>query len=109
MQLKSINNTRIYYKFYSLADILTGSGTSINFSVRCTNNFDKTSTYRWPASQPCKVDFDLWNSTLDDIQLLLRKQHKTLGSWFYSTHTIPQCMFDATTNTVFIKKRHLSA
>ena len=72
-QLKAINNTRIFHQCYSLADIMTGSGSAIKHNVRLRVHNTGTSTYKWPASKPSKAYFDLWDSALDDILLRLQQ------------------------------------
>jgi hypothetical protein len=93
-QLKAINNTRIYFQCYTLADIMTGSGLDISHVVRSRMKQNIPSIYQWPASKPCKADFDLWDQALNDIKVHLRQQNKQLGSWVYSTHTQSQCMYE---------------
>ena len=106
-QLKSINNTRMFHQCYSLADIITGSGLAIQQNVRMRVQNTCTSTYKWPASKPCKADFDLWDSALDDILNRLKQQRKILGKWVHHTHTCPKCMYDHTANIVYIQNdRH---
>ena len=101
-QLKSIINTRIFHQCYSLADIMTGAGTSIQRKVRSRVQSTDISTYNWPASKPCKADFDLWDSALDDILRRLNQQRKSLGVWEYRTHKTPQCMYDYLSKNLYI-------
>ena len=106
-QLKSINNTRMFHQCYSLADIMTGSGSAIQRNVRLRVQNTCTSTYKWPASKPSKPDFDLWDSALDDILLLLKQHRKSLGTWMHHTHIAPQCMYDHTSKNLYISNdRH---
>jgi len=106
-QLKSINNTRMFHQCYSLADIITGSGLAIQQNVRMRVQNTCTSTYKWPASKPCKADFDLWDSALDDILNRLKQQRKILGKWVNHTHTCPKYMYNHTANIIYIQNdRH---
>ena len=101
-QLKAINNTRIFHQCYTLADIMTGAGDRINYNVKTRCQHLSGSTYGWPATKPCKADFDLWDIVLGDILELIQKQSRQLGSWVYKTHSKPHCMYHSSTNAVYV-------
>ena len=101
-QLKAINNTRMFHQCYTLADIMTGSGSTINYNVKTRSQHLSGSTYLWPATKPCKADFDLWETVLDDILKYLHQQNRKLGSWVHTTHNKPQCMYHRLSSTVYV-------
>lgn len=73
----------------TLADILSGDNCHIQH--RGTTRLLPTtqSCYQWPASHPCKADFELWDSVLTAILSYVQSSHSNLGKWLQTTHTSP--------------------
>ena len=63
-QVKAINNVRIYFQCITLADILSGDNRQIQQRVTARSLSTTQSCYQWPALNPCKADFELWDSVL---------------------------------------------
>jgi len=100
--LRSFNKVRLYYKCYSLADIVTGTGLSIRKSVKQRRPSTVVSSFEWPRVQPNAYDIMIWEDTLDSVLLYMRQNNIVLGDWMASTHVKPTCLYHQPTATVYI-------
>ena len=105
-QVKAINNVRIYFQCMTLADILTGDNRHIQHRVTTRSLPTIRSCYQWPASHPCKADFDLWDTVLTAILSYVQSSHSNLGKWLPTTHTSPQCYVNIEEDQLYIQEQN---
>ena len=105
-QVKAINNVRIYFQCMTLADILSGDNRHIQHRVTNRSLPTIRSCYQWPASHPCKADFDLWDTVLTAILSYVQSSHSNLGKWLPTTHTSPQCYVNIEEDQLYIQEEH---
>ena len=91
-RLRSFNHARLHFKYYSLADIYSGDGTILRKSALESTSVYETSNYEWPVTKPCKGDYIIWRTILQEVHKYYLNRGRKLGKWMPNTHTSVNCL-----------------
>ena len=95
---KALNRVRRHLQVYSLADIATGDGRSIQTMFTCRSCLRHDAVMRsnlcWPVENPTARDFGIWLTYLNAITRSDFRLHHKLGNWLIQSHITPTWLYD---------------